>query len=89
MKPKKNSGGGSRVIVCPCGWRCEGDPLKMDTIIRLHYKKCTEVTEPYVPSKEKFLPQDKCVKKTVLGNNQRYVESSFDVTEDFIKKNLK
>jgi hypothetical protein len=56
----------------------------------MHAGRCKVEKEPYIPSKDKFLAQDKSVKKNVLGNGDRYVESAF-LTEDqeLIKKSIK
>lgn len=37
-----HAGGQRRTVVCPCGYRAVGNPDRIDTILRLHSKKCED-----------------------------------------------
>lgn len=51
-------GGQKRTIMCSCGYRMIGNPKRLDTISRLHNKKCPDAkingSKDIVPSKVQF-----------------------------------
>ena len=67
-----NSGGRRRTIVCPCGYRIIGDPVRQGMIERLHKKKCDTCRECVSVSNTPFTTTPNVVD---LGNTGNYRET--------------
>ena len=75
-------GGIVNTFNCPCGWTMQGNPNNMNTIIRLHGKKCDK-NITYNRKKENFIvPTTIKVPKSELSTTKvkiNHTDGSFQV----------
>jgi hypothetical protein len=77
-------GGERRIITCGCGWTAKGHPNRLDTIFRLHKKKCESAQQDDVPSKTAFKTGENALNNIrVSKNGNHYIAPHNDSVRQF------